>query len=299
MPDLSAPSSRWRFVIDADVTTPLPALLERLSATGETYEVVVVRYGHRTTTRGDVYLNYPVYRTPDGPIGMDYFFWVVRNDRRTVVVDTGFSPAGGGNRSRITLVDPVAAFDWLGVRPEAAPTVVVTHAHYDHIGNLDHFDRSPVVVARAETEFWSGPHAHRPLFHHSVEDAELKHLAGVLAEGRAVLFDDVHTVADGIEVLRVGGHTPGQSVVFVRTATGTVLLASDAVHYYEELSDALPFMSVADLVAMYDGFDLINGLLAAGHVTDVVSGHDPGTLERYPALAGALAGNAAVVGGSR
>jgi glyoxylase-like metal-dependent hydrolase (beta-lactamase superfamily II) len=275
-----------------------------VTAPGETYEVVVVRYGQRSTTRGDVFLNYPVYKTPDGPIGMDYFFWVLRSDRRTVVVDTGFSPAGGGNRARTTLVDPIAAFAGLGVRPDDAPTVIVTHAHYDHIGNLAHFDRSPVVIARAETDFWSGPHAHRPLFHHSVEDAELKHLAAVLEEGRAVVFDDAHTVADGIEVLRVGGHTPGQSVVFVRTEAGPVLLASDAVHYYEELTDALPFMSVADLVAMYDGFDLINGLLAADHVVDVVSGHDPSTLARYPALAAAaghpltpgLAGNAAVVG---
>ncbi len=35
------------------------------------YTVTIARYGTRATVRSDVYLNYPLYRQPDGPIGMD------------------------------------------------------------------------------------------------------------------------------------------------------------------------------------------------------------------------------------
>ena len=70
------------------------------------YQVTIVKYGTRQTTRGDVFLNYHLYGEPDGPIGMDYFFWVVRNAERTIVVDTGFSAAGGANRKRTTLIEP-------------------------------------------------------------------------------------------------------------------------------------------------------------------------------------------------
>ena len=93
--------------------------------------------------------------------------------------------------------------------------------------------------------------------HHSVEDDELRVLGEAVSSGRATLFEDRHQVADGIEVIRVGGHTPGQAVVLVRTADGPVLLASDAVHYYEECDKDMPFMSVANLVDMYAGFDTI------------------------------------------
>ena len=62
------------------------------------YQVTIVKYGHRSTTRSDVYLNYAVYGEPDEPIDMDYFFWVIRNSERTVLVDTGFSRAGGKAR---------------------------------------------------------------------------------------------------------------------------------------------------------------------------------------------------------
>ncbi len=271
-----------------------------VDATGATYEVVVVRYGTRSTVRSEVYLNYGLYGEPDGPIGMDYFFWLIRNDSRTIVVDTGFSRAGGAHRKRTTLVEPPEAFAALGVDPADAPTVIVTHAHYDHIGNLDHFGRSEVVVARAEVDFWRGPHSRQVQFHHSVEDAELGELEKVVESGRAVLFDDRITVADGIEVIRVGGHTPGQSIVRVETAAGPVLLASDALHYYEEGEKGMPFVSVANLVDMYAGFDTIDSLAAGaadGRPVAVVSGHDPDTLRRLGGPAGPLGDHAAVIGG--
>src|SRR5215510_6123658 len=140
------------------------------------YQVTIVKYGTRQTVRSDVFLNYHLYGEPDGPIGMDYFFWVVRNSFRTVVVDTGFSAAGGARRRRTTLIEPAAALDALGVDRAAGPTVVVTHAHYDHIGKLGLFPASPILVAEAEADFWTGPNANRTLLHQSVEEDEIARL---------------------------------------------------------------------------------------------------------------------------
>jgi glyoxylase-like metal-dependent hydrolase (beta-lactamase superfamily II) len=260
------------------------------------YEILVIKYGTRSTTRSDVFLNYGVYGEPDAPIEMDYFCWIARNAARTVVIDTGFSQAGGAARGRTMLIDPRDALAGVGVDPADEPTVIVTHAHYDHIGNLAHFSRSPFVVARAEVEFWAGPYGRHALFHHSVEDDELRVLASAVAEGRATLFDDRYQVADGIDVIRVGGHTPGQAVVVVRTAEGPVLLASDAVHYYEECDKNMPFVSVASLVDMYAGFDMIKDLVTRGSAVHVVSGHDPGTLSRFATADGPPGAQVAVIG---
>ena len=260
------------------------------------YEVTIVRYGTRRTTRSDVYLNYSLYGEPDGPIGMDYFFWLVRNDEHTIVVDTGFSKAGGEHRSRTTLISPPEAFEALGVDPSDEPTVVLTHAHYDHIGNLDHFPRSQLVIARAELEFWQTPTSRQVQFHHSVEDADLAELTDALQDGRVRTFDDTVQLADGVDVIRVGGHTPGQSLVRVRTTNGPVLLASDALHYYEEGEKGMPFVSVANLVDMYAGFDTIDEMVSADARTSLVSGHDPSTLERFGNTGGVLGGAMTVIG---
>lgn len=260
------------------------------------YQVTIVKYGTRPTLRSDVYLNYPLYHETDAPIEMDYFFWIVRGAERTIVVDTGFSPAGGAARNRTPLADVSELFASFGVDPLSAPDVVVTHAHYDHIGNLNLFSDSRIIMARDEYEFWSGKNAQRIMFHHSVQDEEIDFLHAVEREGRLVLFDHFFEVAPGVTVTKVGGHTPGQSVVRVETTEGVALLASDAVHYYEEYERDMLFMSVANLIDMYEGFDQIRVLVESGDIAHLVSGHDPDTLNRFTPAAGPYSHLAATIG---
>jgi glyoxylase-like metal-dependent hydrolase (beta-lactamase superfamily II) len=267
-----------------------------VNAIGDQYEVTIVKYGTRTATRSEVFLNFPLYHEDDAPIGMDYFFWIVRNRHRTVVVDTGFSPAGGSARKRTFLADVPTLFRRFGVEPLTSPTVVLTHAHYDHAGNLGLFPAATVVMAESELRFWSSPHAHRTLFHHSVDNEDLSLLRSLADDGRLSLFQGSISIAPGIEVIEMGGHTPGQSIVKVNTSEGVVLLASDALHYYEELERDMIFTSVSDIVRMYECFDRIRDMMAAGEVDHLVSGHDPDTLSRFKGMAGEHGELAASIG---
>jgi len=265
-------------------------------AASENYVVSIIRHGTRSTVKSDVFLNYPLYAEDDTAIEMDYFAWVVRNDARTVIVDTGFSRAGGEKRNRTFLLDLPTTYAALGIDPASAPPVIISHAHYDHTGNLDYFPNSEVFLARDEYEFWTSALANRTQFHHSIEEHDLAGIRRANDEGRLTLVDGTTEVAPGIEMIQVGGHTPGQCVVKVDTSEGVVLLASDAIHFYEEYEADRPFTYVANLVDMYRAFDTIHEMERSGEVQHVVSGHDADTLGRFTPVEGEFAGLIATIG---
>lgn len=247
------------------------------------HEVLAVRYATRVTKASEVYLNFHTYGDADYELVMDYFFWVVLGGEQTIVVDTGFTPEVGEPRGRSMTCPVPEGLARLGIDPESVDTVVVTHGHYDHTGNLGLFPRASVVMSSTELDFWTGPLARRFQFGHSAEWADIELLQRLEEEGRLRRMQGSLEVAPGVNLLEVGGHTPGQLIATVDGEGGQVLLASDAVHYYDEVDLDRPFLMVADLPRMYAAFDTIAGISRQPQ-TAFVAGHDPDVLTRFPVI---------------
>jgi glyoxylase-like metal-dependent hydrolase (beta-lactamase superfamily II) len=270
-------------------------------SSNEEYELLIVKYGTRRTIRREVFLNYHLYQAHDGeePIDMDYFIWIARNAERTVLIDTGYSEATAKRRGWPFTVTVPTALERLGVKDSPDLTVILTHGHYDHIGNVGLFPTAKLLMARAEYEFWSGDYARRQQFHYSIEDEELERLQALNAADRLTLTSGDQEVAPGISIIEIGGHTPGELMVTVRTAAGPVLLTSDAMHYFEENDHDYPFAITADVPGAYDAFDRIRQMIGEGQITHLVSGHDPSTFDRFrPDPDGPLPGLVARIGGT-
>lgn len=247
-----------------------------------------VRYGSHVTTRGDFYLSWSSYGEPDSALDMAYYFWVIRDGAGgpVTVVDTGFSEAEAARRGRSMDYPPARALHDLGIDPAAVPRVVITHLHYDHAGNLALFPNAEFVLARREFDFWTGdPIARRPLFAQHTDPAAIALLCRANTDGRVRLFDDTLDLDGNIRLLRLGGHTPGQTVVSVQGGEQPVLLASDAVHFHEELAKDRPPRVLSNLGEYYCGFDTLVDLSTRGY--RVVPGHDPAISAQYPAVGAA------------
>jgi glyoxylase-like metal-dependent hydrolase (beta-lactamase superfamily II) len=250
-------------------------------AAGPAREVLAVKYGHRVTTRAESYLNFHLYGEPDADLDIDYYFWVIRDGDGVVLVDTGFSPEAGDRRRRAHYSTPAEALPGLGIAPDEVSAIVITHAHWDHTGNVRQFPRAQVVMTEAEYAFWTSALAARAQFAAHCEPQEIALLRRARAEDRLTLFTGRHTVAPGIELTEVGGHTPGQLIASVTTEDGgTAVLASDALHFYEEVERDRPFAILADLPAMYRAYDTL-AQLASQPRTHVVAGHDPLVRTRF------------------
>jgi glyoxylase-like metal-dependent hydrolase (beta-lactamase superfamily II) len=242
------------------------------------WTVIAARYGTLETTLSDAYYRWSAYGEPDGPARLDYYFWVVRGDDETILVDTGFHPEAGRRRGRTCTIEPAEAMARLGVRPDSISRIVLTHLHYDHTGNLDRFPDAELLVPGRELDFWLSPMGRRGQFAHSVEEAELDLIRAAVADGRVRRLEGDEEIADGVRAIALGGHSPGQIAVALPGA----ILASDAVHFYEEIERERPFAVIADLAEMYEAYDAVREL--AGADGEIVPGHDPGVMERYPRI---------------
>lgn len=241
------------------------------------WDVQAVRYGTYPNTKSGLMLQYAHYGEPDAPQALDYYLYVLRGGGRTVVVDTGFSATEATVRGRTTLVDPAGLLPGLG-----ADLLVLTHLHWDHIGNVDALPGVPVVAPETELSFWRSPVArHAPFWAHTHAPG-LEVVEAAVAEGRVTPFAGVAQLAPGLTAFETGGHSPGQVVLLVQTADAPLVLCSDAVHLYEELALRRPFAVVDDLRAMFAGFDLVDALVADIGAT-AVPGHDPLVVERFAA----------------
>jgi glyoxylase-like metal-dependent hydrolase (beta-lactamase superfamily II) len=249
------------------------------------WDVVAIRYATLESTRGALYYRWGDVGEPDGPQAMDYFFYVLRGGGRTIVVDCGFDPVAGARRGRTCLTEPVDALRAVGIEPATVETVLISHLHYDHIGNLGAFERARFLVPERELTFWTSPVARYGGFWHHVEEAEIATVAGLHEAGRVDTYGGETEIAPGLTAVEVGGHSPGQQILLVATASGRLVLTSDAVHLYEELEKARPFGVLADLEEMYLGFETIKRL-GEEPGTTVVPGHDPEVTRRFPAVTG-------------
>lgn len=256
---------------------------------GEQFEVYAVRYATREARSGEHFHGHTSGRDPhDAPMPMDYFVWAAVSDEHTVVVDTGFTAEVAARRGRKHLRCPTEGLREISVDSTRVPYVILTHLHYDHVGNLEKFPAATFVVQDEEMAFWTGRYAGREHFRDTVEIEDVVYLVRENFEDRLRFVDGSEEILPGIEVHKAGGHSAGLQVVRVNTARGSVVLASDAAHFYTNIEQDRPFSIVHDLARMYGAFDLVLSL--AGSPDLVIPGHDPLVMQRFPPVKKGLEG---------
>lgn len=250
------------------------------------YEIYALRYASVRRQRYDNFIRHDGH---DGPMPLDFFVWLLKGPDRNVLVDTGFGAESARERQRNLECCPIDALSVLGVRPGDIGDVILTHLHYDHAGNIDKLPAATVHIQDDEVEYATGRcMCHQVLRHPYRVDDVVQLVRRVYQDGggrRAVQFHKGDaTVAPGVQLLYIGGHTKGLQAVRVHTARGWVVLASDASHYYANMLEANPFPAVYDVNAMLSGHQTC--LRHADSPDHVVPGHDPLVLQRYPRLRG-------------
>ncbi|MHC2623678.1 N-acyl homoserine lactone hydrolase [Bradyrhizobium huanghuaihaiense] len=126
---------------------------------------------------------------------------------------------------------PIAdQLDEIGVRPRDIRTILLSHAHFDHIGNVDLFENARWIAQRAEFEAMFGPEPEE--FGYSFQHYRmLKERPYEIVDGDHDIFGD-----GAVRMIFTPGHTLGHSSLMVRLPRrGAVLLSGDVAHNRENL----------------------------------------------------------------
>ncbi|MBB4184433.1 glyoxylase-like metal-dependent hydrolase (beta-lactamase superfamily II) [Sinorhizobium terangae] len=170
----------------------------------------------------------------------DAFDWalnavVVRSGGQTILIDSGLGeeypdfPRAGQFVHRLEAA---------GVDLASVTDVVLTHMHFDHVGGLlvDGVKERlrpdlRVHVSAAETKFWESPDFSRTAMPPALADLARRASLQFLDEYRNHLrtFKEEAEVAPGVVVTRTGGHTPGHSVVRMKSGGSRLMFAGDAL----------------------------------------------------------------------
>ena len=242
------------------------------------YEVLALKYAERDTTACQFFFREASHE----PITLHYYVWLILGGPHPVLVDTGFLEDDVKKRGIRNYVSPASMVERAGVRAADVPLALITHLHYDHWAGHSLFPGAEYWIQQDEVAFWTGPWGRYAAFGQSANPESLARLVTANYAGRVRIVDGDRQVLPGITVHRVGGHTAGLQIVTVETARGTVVLTSDASHFYRNVETRQPVQIITSLPEMLQAFETIDAL--AGTARLVVAGHDPQVADRFKPL---------------
>lgn len=175
----------------------------------------------------------------EGVMEVPFAFVLARYGDRIALIDTGFmnEDSGAAMAHKFSIprwISPLRLLGELGIDPDQVGDIVISHAHFDHMGSIDKFPRAHLYIQKEELLSWIEAMALPPRFGYltSILDPEDIHSAlSAAAEHRLTLLDgDAENVLPGIHVRRGPGHTIGQQFVIIETARGRHVVSGDCIY---------------------------------------------------------------------
>lgn len=172
-----------------------------------------------------------------------------------------------------------------GFKPEDVSMIVISHLHWDHVGQLSIFNTHdvPIIVQKKELQhalysIWRGKGGY-----YALED--MNHLVGA---SWTPIDEHSFELLDGVTLDWTGGHTPGHQIMKVSLGSGnTYVLTGDYLHIPEEYDLETKGWMMGDADEWQTYLRKLKLAVLAQKAKLVIS-HDPKLWEKFPKAPKAL-----------
>ena len=169
-------------------------------------KIAVFKYGEALYSEKRIFADVQT----DTMIPMAFCFYLIQTEDRNILVDVGCK--GAERYHMYAYQDPEVLLAQYGLQPADITDVIITHAHFDHISQVQLYPQAVVHIQKGEAERGK------------------EYLEGLQ---NVNLFDNGYVVAPDIRVVRYGGHTKDSCIVFA----GKYLLCGDECYFQRNLDD--------------------------------------------------------------
>ena len=256
------------------------ALLLLGSASTPEYSIQAIRYAD---SPGDALADLVIGAPKDEKIDTVFAVWLIRGGGRTILFDSGFHrPRWFKEWTIKNYLRPDQAVRLAGVKPEQVTDVVISHAHWDHMGGIDLFPNAAVWIQKEEYRYYTADAWQPGGDHGGIDPDDVRELVRLNTAGRLHLVDgDNVEIFPGIRAYSGARHTYASQYLRVQ-GTPAFVLASDNVYLYRNLAEHKPSatFSEADYPANLKNQERMIQL--AGSADRVVPGHDALQFQKFP-----------------
>ncbi len=254
------------------------ALLPAGAATPE-YSIQAIRYAN---SPGDSVADLVIGAPKEEKIDTVYVIWLIRGGRRNVLLDSGSHRQEWFKYTMTDRLRPDEAVKLAGVKPEEVTDIVISHAHWDHMGGMGFFPKATVWIQKEEFHYYTGEAWQKGGNHGGVDPDDVQQLVRLNTEGRLRLIDgDNIEIFPGIRAYTGARHTYASQYLRIEGHPPFVL-ASDSCYLYRNLVEhkASDTFSEADYPANIKNQERMIQL--AGSPDRVVPGHDALQFRKFP-----------------
>ncbi len=175
----------------------------------------------------------------EGVMDLPFSFVLAQREGHNLLIDTGFmqeDPCNGFPRKFgiPTWISPLRLLAEMGLRADDITDIVITHAHFDHMGSIAEFPNAHIYIQKSELLSWYEMIALPKRFGHLtaiIDPDNLRTALEASIENRVTLVDgDKDDILPGVHARLGSGHTIGQQFVVIETETCHRVISGDCVY---------------------------------------------------------------------
>jgi glyoxylase-like metal-dependent hydrolase (beta-lactamase superfamily II) len=244
------------------------------------YSIVAIRYGTIAAFPADSLV---MGAAKDEKIDIAMVFWLIRGGGRNILFDTGFHRETWLRQfPTADYLRPDEAAKLAGVKPEDVTDIVISHAHWDHMGGIDLFPKATVWIQKQEFSYYTADAWQPGGRHGGIDPDDVKALVQRNIEGRLRLIDgDNVEILPGIHAYTGARHTWASQYIRV-DGDPPFVLASDNCYLYRNLTEHKASANFSEADEPANIRNQARMIELAGSADRVIPGHDPRQFERFP-----------------